>query len=133
MLRLKPFFSSAKNKRLVNYSLEIYKNLIPYLSIVGFETEESKNFSDEDGPNVVCSDGLSILTHKFYEDFIFLLNTKSEDSKTIYDKPEFNVTSNHIHVIQLFKEINKYRDEYFISGHRFYEGKLNSNFSHLLR
>ena len=122
VLRLKPFFASVRNKRLVNYSIVIYKNLIPYLNLVGFEAEESKNFSDEDGPNVICNDGLSILTYKFYEDFIFILNTKNEESKTIYDKPEFNVTSNHIHVLQLFTEINKYRDEFFVSGHRFYEG-----------
>ena len=122
MLRLKPFFVALKYKRLVNCSITVFKNLIPYLSKVGFEFEEVANFSDEDGPNVISNDALSVLAYKFYEDFIYILKSKDQADPMQYDQPGFNATSNHICVLELLRELNKTRSEFLVSGQRFYEG-----------
>ena len=130
ILRLKPFFVALKHKKLVHNSLYIFKNCIPFLSKVGFDTEEVKNFSDEDAPNVVSADALSILAYKFYEDIIFILKSQDQSDPMQYDQPGFNATSNHISTLQLLREINKFRDEFLVTGHRFYEGKFSNLITH---
>lgn len=124
ILRLKPFFVSIKHKSVVYSSLEAFKNWVAYLSQVGFDPEEATNFSDEDGPNVICSDGLSILAYKIYPDLIHILKTSDFSDPKYFDTPGTNVASNHIWALRIFREINRYRKEFLVTGHRFYEGKF---------
>ena len=120
VLRLKPFFVSVKYPRIAHNSLMVFKNLISYLSKVRLETEDAKNFSDEDPSNAILDDALSIISYKFYDDFKYLINLCDHEDNKFHDKPGFNPTNIHIHVIRLFREINKYRNEFLINGHRFY-------------
>lgn len=126
LLRIKQFFTNTKSRRVINKSIQIFTNLVPYLSKVGFSLEEAKNFSDEDAENTILSDGLAILAHKFYDDLLFILKerdytTEKSHSRVgiSYEAPGFSNTANHTSVIRFFRTLNQHREEFLISGHRY--------------